>query len=141
KNGNPQPSMALTASNNQIVIANLTVGTYTDIMVTHNGCGSNMEGPLVLVASTVTVDSVWPGDVNYDLIADNYDVLDLALAYGQAGPTRPGASNNWVGQDMAPWGILQVSAQDMKHADCNGDGTVDANDTTAISLNYGQTHL
>ena len=141
KNGFPQPAMTQVASNSSIVLVNLGVGTYTDITVTWNGCTSSPAGPIVLTATMIVSDSVWPGDVNYDLLADNNDVLDLGLAYGNTGTARTGASNNWVAQQSTDWGTMQVCNYDMKHADCNGDGTVDANDTTAIALNYGQVHL
>ena len=83
---------------------------------------------------------VWPGDANSDLVCDMYDVLPIGLAYGAIGPVRPNASLLWVAQPMNDWGQTFTSGIDYKHADCNGDGVIDAADTTAITLHYGQNH-
>ena len=34
--------------------------------------------------------SVWPGDCNYDLVVNNYDYLEIGIAYLDAGPVRAG---------------------------------------------------
>jgi len=82
-------------------------------------------------------NNVWPGDADADLTCDIADVLPIGLAYGSTGPVRAGASNSWVAQAGTAWGNTFL---DYMHADCNGDGTINANDTDAISLNLGQTH-
>jgi hypothetical protein len=86
------------------------------------------------------VSDVWPGDANYDLTANNVDVLNIGLAYGDTGAVRSGASLNWIAQPANDWQNYFQSAVNHKHADCNGDGVVDNNDTAAIYLNYGLTH-
>jgi hypothetical protein len=86
------------------------------------------------------LSDVWPGDANYDLTANNVDVLNIGLAYGETGPARAGASNNWVAQPATDWSSFFLSAVNKKHADCDGNGVVDNNDTLAITLNYGLTH-
>lgn len=83
---------------------------------------------------------VWPGDANYDLTVDNFDVLYLGLAHGQSGPARTGGSNAWVAQPASDWLYQFANGANLKNADCNGNGVVNDDDTTAISLNYGQTH-
>lgn len=88
---------------------------------------------------------VWPGDINNDGIANNYDVLSLGIGYGHSGPVRQNASINWEAQASENWDSLLISPSvfrisDLKHADCNGDGLVDFNDTSAISQNYNLTH-
>jgi hypothetical protein len=86
-------------------------------------------------------DNVWPGDVNHDGIADNDDLLWLGLAYGQNGPVRPDASLAWEGQPAPDWDFNFSGINvNLKHADTDGNGTVNFSDTVAISLNYGQTH-
>lgn len=42
------------------------------------------------------IANVWPGDCDYDLNANNVDLISLGIAYGATGATRPGASNNWT---------------------------------------------
>jgi len=83
---------------------------------------------------------VWPGDANSDLIANNFDLLAIGSAYGATGPVRSGASNTWVGQPAGDWSGTLSNGVNYKHADCNGDGTINANDTVAILLNYGSVH-
>ncbi|HKR05659.1 MAG TPA: T9SS type A sorting domain-containing protein, partial [Bacteroidia bacterium] len=84
--------------------------------------------------------NVWPGDANYDLTADNLDVLNIGLAYGYTGPVRSGASLAWIAQPATDWFTQFATGANLKHADCDGNGIVDNLDTTAISLNYGLTH-
>ncbi|TAL59908.1 MAG: T9SS type A sorting domain-containing protein [Bacteroidetes bacterium] len=86
------------------------------------------------------IANVWPGDCDYDLNANNVDLLSLGLAYGATGTARSGASNNWIAQSSADWAQSFTLGANYKHSDCNGDGVVNADDTLAISLNYGSTH-
>lgn len=86
------------------------------------------------------ISDVWPGDANYDLTVNNYDVLNIGVAYGNTGPVRTGASLAYVAQPATDWSGYFANAVNHKHADTNGDGVVDNNDTAAISLNYGLTH-
>lgn len=92
-----------------------------------------------LFSGTVS-DSVWPGDANYDLIADNFDLLPIGLGYGATGPNRINATLNWFPQDATNWSQFIISGVNYKHLDANGDGIVDVNDTLAISQNFGLTH-
>jgi hypothetical protein len=90
-----------------------------------NGCNTN---------------DVWPGDANSDGTADLYDLLAIGLAYGDNGPVRPSASLAWVNQPCPDWTNSFLSGINYKHADTDGNGMVDADDTTAIMLNYGLSH-
>lgn len=83
---------------------------------------------------------VWPGDADNDGTAHNVDLLSIGLAYGSVHFSRDGGSNNWNCQASRQWPWNFVSNVNYKHADCNGDGFVNAADTTAILLNYGLTH-
>jgi hypothetical protein len=89
---------------------------------------------------TDSCDYVWPGDANDDAVADNVDILDIGIANGATGTTRPNASLTWIGQPSTPWGQTLLSGTDYKWVDCNGDGTISLIDTQAVVLNYGQTH-
>ena len=89
---------------------------------------------------TPDTSNVWPGDANYDLIADNNDVLYIGLAYGYTGQTRAGATTNWIAQPGVDWLQQFANGSNIKHADCDGNGLIDATDTLAVSLNYGLTH-
>jgi len=88
----------------------------------------------------VTAGGVWPGDANYDLTVNNLDILAIGLASDATGPIRGGASLSWVEQPATDWTNSFVTGVNMKHADCDGNGIVDASDTTAVALNYGMYH-
>lgn len=83
---------------------------------------------------------VWPGDCNYDLVADNFDFLYLNLALNDTGSVRAGANTAWVAQPSNDWQGKYASGINHKHADCDGNGIVQLADSIAISNNYGQVH-
>ena len=83
---------------------------------------------------------VWPGDANNDLTANHYDILPIGVYYGQTGTSRDVADNVWAAHYAADWGTLQTNGNDIKFADCDGDGTIGASDTIAIRSNYGSIH-
>lgn len=91
------------------------------------------------IYTTLNID-VWPGDANADKTANNYDVLNIGIAYNEIGSVRSGASLSWIAQPATDWGNAFSNGADYKHADCDGDGIVDTNDVQAILLNYGSTH-
>jgi hypothetical protein len=83
---------------------------------------------------------VWPGDANSNGVADQYDLFNLGLAYNTAGPVRTPASIVWKGQTAPEWINTFTTGVNYQHADCNGDGMIDADDTLAISRNFGYQH-
>lgn len=105
------------------------------------GCGALTSNVQVLdtCGTYAWVNNVWPGDCNYDLTANNADVLQIGLAYNTTGATRPSATNGWYAQPMVDWSQNYVNCN-YKHGDANGDGIINVNDTLPISLNYGNTH-
>jgi hypothetical protein len=52
---------------------------------------------------------------------------------------RPSATNGWYAQPMTDWAQNFINCN-YKHADADGNGTIDVNDTLPISLNYGLNH-
>jgi alpha-tubulin suppressor-like RCC1 family protein len=111
-----------------------TSGIYY-IQLSNPGC-SVIESVNVLFDN----NCVWPGDANHDYIVNNSDLLPIGLHYSQAGPPRASISNLWQDYASANWGMLQINGSDIKHADCNGDGLIDNNDTLAVNLNFSSTH-
>jgi hypothetical protein len=85
-------------------------------------------------------DSVWAGDANADFTCDNYDVLNIGIANNTTGITRPLATTTWQAEWCANWGTTFINNIDFKHADCNGDGTINGTDVTAVNANYGLVH-
>jgi uncharacterized protein YjdB len=115
-----------------------SAGVYK-LSVTVNNCVSPYDSLVVVVSC---IDSVWPGDVNYDKLVDNTDVLEIALAMGSTGPSRSHATILWQPEHCADWSTMLPSNSSIngKHADCDGDGIVGYGDTLAVSANYGLTH-
>jgi len=83
---------------------------------------------------------VWPGDANYDLSVNFQDMFNVGSAYGQTGTARSVAGNTWAAAASADWATQSLHQLNSKHADCDGNGTINANDTASISLNYGLSH-
>lgn len=100
------------------------VQTYS-LQVTVNACNAN---------------DVWPGDANYDGVANAYDVLAVGQAFASAGPARANASTQWTAQPSLDWNASLFNGTNHKHADTDGNGLIDFDDTLAINLNYGQSH-
>ncbi|NRA47897.1 MAG: hypothetical protein HRU12_02075, partial [Phaeodactylibacter sp.] len=95
------------------------------------------DSPNDLCAQT---DCVWPGDANGDRLANNYDLVNIGLGYGSAGPERivfPDPDNPivWAPNFSDDWDEF-AGIVDFKHLDCDGDGFIDEADVDAINLNY-----
>ncbi len=85
-------------------------------------------------------DCVFPGDANHDGIADNTDLLNIGVAFGSAGGIRPLATQGWYGQTAPNWSFSFPSTVNYKHADSDGSGIVNDDDTLAVTNNYLLTH-
>ena len=108
--------------------------TYTVIGTDNSGCIDSSH-----VNLHVLNDCVWPGDVNYDGVVNNLDLLPIGLFFGETGPQRPNASLLWTAQVAPDWDTATAN-YNLKHVDTDGDSTITALDTAAISLNYSLTH-
>lgn len=85
--------------------------------------------------------NVWPGNVNTDGRVNMEDLFAIGIYYGDTGTIRPMISNSWTGFQSANWSTSfdMMYLQDLidkKHADCNGDGVINALDISAIDQNY-----
>lgn len=87
-----------------------------------------------------SIGDCWAGDTNDDFIANNFDLLNIGLAYGTTGTPRDDASLAWIAQPSDDWTESFDDGTNFKHADANGDGVIDAQDKFAIEENYGLTH-
>ncbi len=85
-------------------------------------------------------DPVWPGDTDTSTVVDNFDLINIGLAYDTMGPLRPGASLAWFAQEADDWAQTNPNGSNYKHADTDGNGTVNADDTLAIIQNWGEMH-
>lgn len=106
----------------------------------YNGCSNSFLSFQPDTTTPTPIDSVYPGDANYDGTADNFDLLPIGYLWGETGPVRAGASLAWVGQYTDPWTAALPNGRNAKHTDCDGNGTVDYDDVAAIYQNYGLTH-
>lgn len=85
-------------------------------------------------------DCIWPGDVNKDGAANNFDLLPLGLGIGAHGLSRPffPYPNNpiaWAPNFGYNWSS-SIGSANFKHLDCDGDGIIDEMDIEAIRHNY-----
>ena len=115
---------------------------YIKLRVRDNGCPKSVADYAIAVRlKPCASDSVWPGDANGDYTVNIYDPLAIAIANGQTGPSRTGATTTWSAQWCANWANnFYTNNLNMKHADCNGNGTVNSTDLAAVTANYGQWH-
>lgn len=83
---------------------------------------------------------VWPGDANNNNVADNNDLLPIGLKYGTIGFARTAADINWEEHQSHLWYDSLANGTDSRYIDCDGNGTINADDTLAIVQNFGLTH-
>ncbi|MEM7104966.1 MAG: T9SS type A sorting domain-containing protein, partial [Bacteroidota bacterium] len=115
-------------------INGLDSGIYDLTVTDENNC--SLEASVQIFET----DCVWAGDANYDGIANNDDVLALGIANGQTGPNRTFNFPEWIGVPADDWSGNFMDGVNYKHADCDGNGIVNQDDTLAISINYNMTH-
>jgi phosphodiesterase/alkaline phosphatase D-like protein len=106
--------------------------------LTANGC-TNSTPDTVRVKILPIV--VWPGDANNDMVVNNFDLLPLGVHFSQTGTPRASTGNVWQAYMATNWGTNQNNGQDLMHVDCDGNGTIDNDDTLAINQNFSLTHL
>ncbi|MEM1215949.1 MAG: cohesin domain-containing protein, partial [Bacteroidota bacterium] len=82
---------------------------------------------------------VWPGDTDNNGVANNFDLLNIGLAHGATGPVRNNAATDWLAQASADWAETTPNTNvNFRHVDTDGNGVINAQDTFALSLNWGQ---
>jgi hypothetical protein len=112
-------------------------GVYTGTS-TYQSCTIN--NTYIIIDTCIVATKTWPGDCNNDLSVDVLDLLYLARGFAFSGPSRPDTTNIWDGYWGNNWNQSFFNGINYKNADCNGDGIINASDTNAIQMNYGQTH-
>lgn len=119
-------------------------GKWTITVTDTNQCVKT-DTCLVTILPLDSCSLVWPGDANNDLIADGNDIILIGLANGQTGSPRANASLNWVGQtcpfwtNSTPYNNMSYFINN-KHVDCDGNGSVDLNDTLGVIQNFSLVH-
>lgn len=93
-----------------------------------------------LTVCPCTQGDVWPGDNNNDGVANNFDFLNIGLAYGNQGIPRAQQDINWYGHFAASWVQNFFSGLNFKYSDADGNGVINGEDALAIDQNYDSTH-
>jgi len=122
-------------------------GLYVGYVIYTNGTNTDT---LPVITNVVDCD-VFPGDANRDGQVTGEDLFPIALYFDATGTARSSATTDFVGQACANWaGTSGAFTGDMylndmvnlKYADCNGDGVINALDVQAVSQNFGNvSHL
>ncbi len=130
-------SAITTDNNNNIIIG----GYFESPTISFGATNLTYTGSTLFVAKMDNVRSVvWPGDADYNFTVSNNDLLPIGLYYGQTGAIRTVTGNAWQADTCSDWGMLETNGVDIKNADCNGDGLIDANDTLAVNINFTSVH-
>ena len=111
------------------------IGTY-DVVLTdaQNGCS------IIQSISLSATECVWPGDTDTNKVVNNFDLLNIGLAYDATGFIRQNATLDWTAQTAENWAEMTPDNVNYKHIDTDGNGTINADDTLAIIQNWGLIH-
>lgn len=112
-------------------------GSYDLILVDANACQLTVSQNILFENCSY----VWSGDTDDDLAVTTADLLPIGIHYGLNGYPRDTVSILWNAHEALDWGVIQLTGTNTKHADCDGDGIILANDTNAIVANFGNTHI
>lgn len=115
----------------------LAAGNYLAVVADRNGCQVDSS---YTITQSLTEKCVWPGDADANGLADNNDLLAIGLGYGTTGTARTQQGTDWYGHGSSDWTDTLTSGTNYKHIDCDGNGTINADDTLAIIQNYGLVH-
>lgn len=89
-------------------------------------------------------DCVWPGDANNDGYATATDLFEIGINYGAEGADRTDMTIDWSGKLAQAWlepdSVYWYIINDLKFTDCNGNGVINDDDTTAVVNNLGLDH-
>ncbi len=86
-------------------------------------------------------DCVWPGDVDLNGEVDMVDLLRVAYHLGARGSTRTYNGNVYRALSATNWNVsLPNTNVDLKNCDTDGNGVIEASDTTAVSAHYHKQH-
>ncbi len=138
-NFSSSPNFTFTTMGNQtgnIMLKDLNNDNLTDIAI--NTWSSSIGHQNTILFSNP--NCVWPGDANANGVANNSDILEIGLQFNQTGAARTPTSNSWNGYSYTAWTGSVSTGKNKANADCNGDGSVNLNDTLAVYNNFGFMH-
>jgi len=114
-------------------------GIYTATV--SNAAGCTGQGRIIL---NYDPKCVWPGDADRNQTVQARDILPIGIAFNRTGPARPPTSVPplaFEGQSGPDWPFDLPGIYDginLKYADSDGNGAINADDVLALELNYGQ---
>lgn len=108
-------------------------GSYTVVGTDVNGCVNSATLTTLL---DTTCQYVYPGDVNNDWEVTNLDVLELGLHFLKTETSRSVFGNIWQPYYSSNWIDTLSNGNNLNHADCDGNGIINLDDTLAIYSNY-----
>jgi len=112
-------------------------GTFTVTIFDINNC---LGSDSIVITTSNSCDSVWPGDCNYNGKVHWNDLFLLGRYYGKTGLARDSIGTVWKPYSAENWTSITKKGLDLKHLDCNGDGKLNRKDQKAIKLNYKRSH-
>jgi hypothetical protein len=121
-----------------------TINVLPSATTTYTVAGTGSNGCVGYQTAVVTVDpncsDVWPGDANSDGVVSTLDVIEIGLHTNATGPARNSVSIQWQSFFCNNWSGTVSTGKNKCHADCNGNGTINAGDVGAITSNLNNTH-
>jgi hypothetical protein len=115
------------------------IGTYKVFVTDVNNCQ---------VESQVTLTTcVWAGDTDTSGVVNAADLLNIGLAFGERGRSRPYCGQDtatvsctaWQPNNFSFWSKQTPTNVNFKHIDADGNGIINHKDTLAITANWQKT--
>lgn len=116
----------------------------TDLCANHNYSFTVTDAMGTSVTEIVSVDyndgCVWVGDADNNHNVSHFDILPIALTYGESGFPRASSYEGWLGQTVQDWQTVMPieGLPNYKHIDTDGNGIINQNDALLITNNYGK---
>lgn len=86
-------------------------------------------------------DLVYPGDANHDKTVGMEDIFPIGIHYNDVVDFRTVISTNWIGHNAFDAIDTLANGVNIKHADCNGDGSInDIDIENGVLENYLYKH-
>lgn len=126
----------VTSANNCITYqANSTPNVLDTIAIVYCDAFQTCDTNYYVIA---TETCVWAGDTDTSQLVNNFDLLPIGLGFGQTGTIRLNADLLFDCEPSRDWNTsTPVTNINYKHSDCDGNGVVNGDDTTAIVQNWG----
>ena len=102
----------------------------------------NIDSAYVNFERKEILGDFYPGDCNKDNLVNHFDIFPIGLMYGKSGSPRNLADTNLsfgVPKKVGDW-FFTYKGINAKHADVDGNGLIDENDSKSIYKNFGKSN-